>query len=59
MGQFHDSVIYFWQKLEDAMQEIGLKIKHHEDNVKFLKSQKNRLDDSILDIRGTVYFFSS
>lgn len=39
------------KKLEDAMQEIGLKIKHHEDNVKFLKVQKNRLDDSILDIR--------
>lgn len=39
------------KKLEDAMLEIGLKIKHHEGNVKFLKVQKNRLDDSILDMR--------
>lgn len=41
------------------MQEFGLKIKHHEDNVKYLKAVKNELDDSILDIRGTVYFFPS
>ncbi|KAL3342277.1 hypothetical protein AABB24_026345, partial [Solanum stoloniferum] len=46
-----EAVICNSKKLEDAMQEIGLKIKHHEDNVKFLKAQKNRLDDSILDIR--------
>lgn len=39
------------KKLEDAMREIGLKIKHHEENIKFLKTQKNRFDDSILDMQ--------
>ncbi|KAJ8554298.1 hypothetical protein K7X08_024976 [Anisodus acutangulus] len=46
-----EAVVCNSKKLEDAMQESGLKIKHHEDNIKFLKAQKNRLDDSILDIR--------
>ncbi|KAM3319799.1 protein DEFECTIVE IN MERISTEM SILENCING 3 isoform X1 [Capsicum chacoense] len=49
-----EAVICNSKKLEDAMQEIGLKIKHHEDNIKFLKAQKNRLDDSILDIRVAI-----
>lgn len=33
---------------------LGLKIKKHEENVKFLKSQKNSLDDSILDMQGML-----
>lgn len=49
-----EAVVCNSKKLEDAMQEIGLKIKHHEDNVKFLKAQKNKLDDSILDLRVTL-----
>ncbi|CAN4089562.1 unnamed protein product [Withania somnifera] len=46
-----EAVICNSKKLEDAMQEIGLKIKHHEDNIKYLKTQKNRFDDSILDMQ--------
>ncbi|CAN4089557.1 unnamed protein product [Withania somnifera] len=46
-----EAFIYSSKKLEDAMKEIGLKIKHHEDNIKFLKAEKNRLDHSILDVR--------
>ncbi|KAK4718493.1 hypothetical protein R3W88_016831 [Solanum pinnatisectum] len=38
------------QKLEDAVHEMGLKLKHHEENISFLKAQKNRLDNSILDM---------
>ncbi|XP_055825980.1 protein DEFECTIVE IN MERISTEM SILENCING 3-like [Solanum dulcamara] len=53
-----EAVIFNSKKLEDAMKEIGLKIKHHEDNIKFLEGQKNRLDGSILDIQvalGKIY----
>ncbi|XP_049393493.1 protein DEFECTIVE IN MERISTEM SILENCING 3-like isoform X2 [Solanum stenotomum] len=53
-----EAVICKSKKLEDAVKEIGLQIKHYEDNIKFLEGQKNRLDDSILDIEvalGKIY----
>lgn len=40
------------QKLQDDLQELGLKIKHHEDNLKYLKTLKSNLDESILDMQG-------
>ncbi|KAL8550815.1 hypothetical protein ACS0TY_000040 [Phlomoides rotata] len=42
------------QKLLDELKELGHKIKHHEDNVNFLKSQKNELDASILDTQVAI-----
>ncbi|CAN6444751.1 unnamed protein product [Victoria cruziana] len=39
-------------KLEDDMQRFDLKIKHHEANLEFLKSQSNSLDKSIKDLEG-------
>ncbi|XP_077226590.1 uncharacterized protein LOC143859983 [Tasmannia lanceolata] len=39
------------KKLEDDLKKLGLKIKHHEDNLKFLKTHTNDLDDSILDMQ--------
>ncbi|XP_069151137.1 uncharacterized protein [Solanum lycopersicum] len=42
------------KKLEDAIEETGLQIKHHDDNIKFLEGQKNRLDDSILDLEAAL-----
>lgn len=38
---------------------LGLKIKQHEDNVKFLKNEKNKLEDSILDLQGILIFLFS
>jgi hypothetical protein len=35
---------------------LGTKIKEHEDNIKFLKTQKNKLADSILDLQGIIIF---
>jgi hypothetical protein len=35
---------------------LGVKIKEHEENIKFLKTQNNKLDDSILDFQGIVVF---
>ncbi|XP_016460859.1 protein DEFECTIVE IN MERISTEM SILENCING 3 isoform X1 [Nicotiana tabacum] len=54
-----EAVICNSKKLQDAMQEIGLKIKHHEDNIKFLKAQKNILDDSILDTQVALGRYQS
>lgn len=44
------------QKFQDDLQKLGLRIKQHEDNIKFLRTQKNSLDDSILDLQGMHYF---
>nr|GLL38881.1 protein DEFECTIVE IN MERISTEM SILENCING 3-like isoform X1 [Ipomoea trifida]GLL38883.1 protein DEFECTIVE IN MERISTEM SILENCING 3-like isoform X1 [Ipomoea trifida] len=37
------------QDRQDALRETGLEVKQHEDNIKFLKSKMNMLDDSIVD----------
>ncbi|XP_047265406.1 protein DEFECTIVE IN MERISTEM SILENCING 3 isoform X1 [Capsicum annuum] len=44
-----EAVIRHSKNLEDGLKEIGLKIKHHEDKIGFLKARINTLDDSILD----------
>ncbi|CAA0813021.1 Protein DEFECTIVE IN MERISTEM SILENCING 3 [Striga hermonthica] len=50
-GQNPASMINHSQKLQDDLQELGQRIKHHEDNIKCLKTLKNKLDDSILDMQ--------
>lgn len=39
------------QKLNDDIQKLALKVKHHEDNLKFLKTQINGVDESIIDMQ--------
>lgn len=43
------SIIQISEKLQDDLRCLGLKIKQHEDNLKFLQTQKNKLMESILD----------
>ncbi|KAH0864574.1 hypothetical protein HID58_081785 [Brassica napus] len=38
-------------RLQSDLEVMGNKIKEHEDNLKFLKSQKNKLDESILKLQ--------
>lgn len=38
-------------RLQSDLEAMGNKIKEHEDNLKFLKSQKNKLDESILKLQ--------
>ncbi|KDP38261.1 hypothetical protein JCGZ_05795 [Jatropha curcas] len=45
------SIICSSKKLQDDLHMLGLKIKQHEDNIKFLKNQKSKLEDSILDLQ--------
>lgn len=45
------------QKLQDDLEMLGRKIKQHEENIKFLKTQKNQVDDSILDMQGILWFY--
>ncbi|GLU12028.1 hypothetical protein SLE2022_287370 [Rubroshorea leprosula] len=45
------SIIQSSERLQDDLRLIGLKIKQHEDNLKLLNSQKNKLEESILDMR--------
>lgn len=42
------------QKLQDHLHEVGQRIKHHEENVKYLKSLKNKLEELILNMQGII-----
>ncbi|KAG8381135.1 hypothetical protein BUALT_Bualt06G0090900 [Buddleja alternifolia] len=53
-SQHAESTVNRSKKLQDDMQELGKKIKHHEDNLKYLKSLKNKLEESILDLRVSI-----
>ncbi|CAA0824688.1 Protein DEFECTIVE IN MERISTEM SILENCING 3 [Striga hermonthica] len=48
------SVVNHSQKLQDDLQELGQRIKHHEDNIKYFKCLTNRLDGSILDMQVAI-----
>ncbi|KAK9020648.1 hypothetical protein V6N11_010666 [Hibiscus sabdariffa] len=45
------SIMESSEKLQDDLRMLGLKIKQHEDSIKLLKTQKNKLDDTILDMQ--------
>uniref|UniRef100_A0A2N9IVL3 FHA domain-containing protein n=1 Tax=Fagus sylvatica TaxID=28930 RepID=A0A2N9IVL3_FAGSY len=47
-----ETIIYYSKKLQDDLHMLGMKIKEHEENIKFLQTQKIKLDDSILDLQG-------
>ena len=40
------------QNYQDDLQNLGLRIKQHEDHIKSLRTQKNIIEDSILDLKG-------
>lgn len=42
------------KRLQDELEKTGSKMKQHEDNLKFLKTQKNQLDDAILDLQVSL-----
>ncbi|XP_031247769.1 protein DEFECTIVE IN MERISTEM SILENCING 3-like [Pistacia vera] len=43
------AIFYHSQRLQDDLQTLGAKIKLHEDRIKLLKSQSNKLDETILE----------
>ncbi|GLT63655.1 hypothetical protein SLA2020_362020 [Shorea laevis] len=45
------SIIQSSERLQDDLRLLGLKIKQHEDNLKLITSQKNKLEESILDMQ--------
>ncbi|KAH6794728.1 hypothetical protein C2S52_005205, partial [Perilla frutescens var. hirtella] len=49
-----ESVFSNSKKLEDDLQQLGEKIKHHEDTVSYLKTLRNKLDDSIVDMQVAI-----
>ncbi|KAM5557604.1 protein DEFECTIVE IN MERISTEM SILENCING 3 [Rosa sericea] len=46
-----ESIIFYTKRLQDDLHVIGLKVKQHEENMKLLRSQKNKLEESILDLQ--------
>ncbi|KAK9147249.1 hypothetical protein Scep_006006 [Stephania cephalantha] len=49
-----ESVVGYSQKLQDDLQKLGIKIKKHEENLRFLKTQIDQLDESILDMQVSL-----
>lgn len=49
-------IIFGVKKLQDELERTGNKLKQHEENLKFLKTQKNQLDEAILDLQGILIF---
>ncbi|KAL8148425.1 protein DEFECTIVE IN MERISTEM SILENCING 3-like isoform X2 [Apium graveolens] len=49
-----DAIVDNTKHYQDDLQKLGLKIKQHEDHIKFLRTQKNILEDSILDMQVTI-----
>ncbi|CAH2064714.1 unnamed protein product [Thlaspi arvense] len=43
--------IFNSKRLQSDLEAMGSKLKQHEDNLNFLKSQKNKLDESIIDLQ--------
>ncbi|KAL1069641.1 hypothetical protein V6Z11_D12G280400 [Gossypium hirsutum] len=48
------SIMESSEKLQDDLRMLGMKIKQHEDSLKLLRNQKNKLDDTILDMQVTL-----
>ncbi|PIM99812.1 hypothetical protein CDL12_27686 [Handroanthus impetiginosus] len=42
------------KKLQDDLHELGVKVKNHEDNVKYLKTLKNKFEESIVDMQAAL-----
>ncbi|KAL9163120.1 hypothetical protein ABFS82_06G020700 [Erythranthe guttata] len=53
-GQTAESIVNYSKKLQDSLKELGARLKHHEDNFKYLKTLKNKLDDSILEMQVAI-----
>ncbi|XP_059435420.1 protein DEFECTIVE IN MERISTEM SILENCING 3-like isoform X2 [Corylus avellana] len=52
-GSAHaETIIHHSKKIQDDLHMLGMKIKEHEENIKSLKTQNNKLDDSILDLQA-------
>ncbi|KAF6136173.1 hypothetical protein GIB67_001582, partial [Kingdonia uniflora] len=47
-------VILYSKILEDDMKMLGLKIEYHNNNIKFLKTEIDKLDESILDMQVSL-----
>ncbi|KAI3877086.1 hypothetical protein MKX03_027612 [Papaver bracteatum] len=50
----HGTVVDITKRLQDELTKIGLKIKAHEENLRFLKKEMDNVDESILDLQATL-----
>ncbi|XP_074359761.1 protein DEFECTIVE IN MERISTEM SILENCING 3-like [Apium graveolens] len=49
-----ETLVYKTKKYQDDIQKLGLGIKQHEDIIKFLRTRKNSIDESILNLQVTI-----
>jgi hypothetical protein len=43
------------QVLQDELHRLGLKVNHHEENIRFLRSEINTVQESIADLRSKMF----
>ena len=41
--------------MQEELQRLGLKVNHHEENIRFLKSEINTIEESIADLRSKMF----
>lgn len=42
------------QVMQDELQKLALKVNHHEENIRFLKSELNAVEDSCADLGSEI-----
>jgi hypothetical protein len=47
------------QAMEDKLKRLALKVGHHEDNIRFLKSQLNAVEDACIDLGSKLLICSA
>jgi hypothetical protein len=41
--------------MEEELHRLGLKVNHHEENIRFLKSEINAAEESIADLKSKTF----
>jgi hypothetical protein len=42
------------QAMEEELKKLGLKVRHHEGNIKFLKSELNAVEEACVDLASKL-----
>jgi hypothetical protein len=46
----------FLQAIEDKLKRLALEVSHHENNIRFLKSQLNTIEEACVDLGSKLLF---
>jgi hypothetical protein len=52
-------VVCVLQEMEDKLKRLAHKVSHHEDNIRFLKSQLNAVEEACIDLESKLLICSA